>query len=182
MLALIEACQEEGLLANWAEICLVFSDKEDAPGLRLAQEQRIETLALPKKAGEKRADYDKRLIQLLKTYSFDYILLAGYMRILSKAFVQAYPKKILNIHPADTRQHQGLEGYKWAWEQGLAETAITVHLVDEGLDTGPILAQESLSLQGLESLEALEARGLAIEHKLYAQTLLALAKERALEV
>jgi phosphoribosylglycinamide formyltransferase-1 len=93
------------------------------------------------------------------------------MRILSPVLVNAFPKRIINIHPADTTAHQGLHGYEWAWENKLPETKITVHFVDEGLDTGSIIAQEIVDLRGVTSLEEVEARGLAIEHKLYSKTL-----------
>ena len=86
----------------------------------------------------------------------------GYLRLLSPAVVRRYPERIVNIHPADTRRHQGLHGYAWAFEQKLATTKVTVHLVDEGLDTGRILAQREVDLRGAASLEEVERRGLAV--------------------
>jgi phosphoribosylglycinamide formyltransferase-1 len=85
--------------------------------------------------------------------------------------VRAFAGRIINIHPADTHQHQGLHAYEWAFDNHLPETKITVHLVDEGLDTGPILAQRVVNLGGATTLAEVQRRGLAVEHELYADTL-----------
>jgi phosphoribosylglycinamide formyltransferase-1 len=94
--------------------------------------------------------------------------------------VRAFAGRILNIHPADTHQHQGLHAYEWAFDNRLPETKITVHLVDEGLDTGPILAQRVVNLVGADTLAEVQRRGLAVEHVLYAETLAALIQKPAL--
>ena len=101
----------------------------------------------------------------------DVVVLAGYMRMVTPRIVEAYRGRMLNIHPADTRLHQGLNGYGWAFEQKLPSTRITVHLVDEGLDTGAILAQREVDLRGADTLAEVERRGLAVEHELYPETL-----------
>jgi len=106
------------------------------------------------------------------------VVLAGYMRILSPAFIQPFAGRIINIHPADTHLHQGLHAYEWAFENKLPETKITVHLVDEGLDTGPVLAQKTVDLRGVDTLAEVERRGLAVEHEVYAQTLAELIKSK----
>lgn len=169
MKAIVQHCQN-GLLQGIAEPILVFSDKADAMGLEYAESQGLNTAYL-EVMGLKRKEYDTLVLDILAPYQPDYIVLAGYMRILSTVLVQAYPNKIINIHPADTHQHQGLDGYEWAWENKLAETKITVHYVDEGLDTGNIIAQETVNLENAASLEEVENRGLAMEHKLYSETL-----------
>lgn len=169
MTAIIEQCQN-GILKGIAEPVLVFSNKADAAGLKYAKSKGIDTMFMESK-GLKRADYDSLVLDIIEPYQPDYIVLAGYMRILSPVLVNAYPKRIINIHPADTTQHQGLHGYEWAWENKLEETKITVHYVDEGLDTGSIIAQQSVDLRAAESLEVVEKRGLAVEHKLYSETL-----------
>jgi phosphoribosylglycinamide formyltransferase-1 len=169
MKAIVEQCQS-GILSRIALPVLVFSDHNDAAGLKYATEQGIATASLESK-GMKRSDYDRLVLEILTAYSPDYIVLAGYMRILSPVLVNAFPKRIINIHPADTTAHQGLHGYEWAWENKLPETKITVHFVDEGLDTGSIIAQEIVDLRGATSLEEVEARGLAVEHRLYSKTL-----------
>ena len=171
MQALVAACAQSPL-ADWVEVVLIHSDQAEAGGLAFAQAQGLATLVQVKQAGEKRQAYDQRLLAALAPYQLDWILLAGYMRILSADFVAAYLGRILNIHPADTKVHQGLAGYAWAWEQGLASTKITVHYVDAGLDSGAIIAQADLSLAGLKSLAELEQKGLALEHALYPQAFL----------
>ena len=169
MLALVKSTQT-GVLKDLAEIAVVFSNQPDAPGLTAAAAQGCPTAALPS-AGRKRETYDAEAAELLQQYRPDFVVLAGYMRILSPAFIQPFAGRILNIHPADTHQHQGLHAYEWAFENHLPETKITVHLVDEGLDTGPIIAQQTVDLRGADTLAEVERRGLAVEHELYAGAL-----------
>ena len=169
MLALAEATRI-GVLRGLAEIAVVFSNDPAAPGLAAAAALGYATAALPS-AGRKRADFDQEVVALLQPYRPDCLVLAGYLRILSPGFIQAFAGRILNIHPADTHQHQGLHAYEWAFENRLPETKITVHLVDEGLDTGPILAQEGVNLTGATTLAEVQRRGLAVEHDLYPRAL-----------
>ncbi|WP_210520220.1 phosphoribosylglycinamide formyltransferase [Hymenobacter terricola] len=172
MLALVKATQT-GILKDLAEVAVVFSNQPDAPGLAFAAEQGCPVAALPSQ-GRKREAFDAEAAALLQQYQPDFVVLAGYMRILSPAFIQPFAGRIINIHPADTHQHQGLHAYEWAFDNHLPETKITVHLVDEGLDTGPILAQQTVDLRGADTLAEVERRGLAVEHDLYARTLAAL--------
>jgi phosphoribosylglycinamide formyltransferase-1 len=169
MLALAEAVRV-GALRGVAEIAVVFSNDPAAPGLESAAALGLPTASLPSK-GRKRESFDLEVVAELKTYQPDYVVLAGYMRVLSPAFVRAFAGRIINIHPADTHQHQGLHAYEWAFDNRLPETKITVHLVDEGLDTGPVLAQQVVNLVGADTLAEVQRRGLAVEHKLYAETL-----------
>jgi phosphoribosylglycinamide formyltransferase 1 len=160
----------EGILADVCEIALVFSNNPYSAGLTSAREAGLDTLCIPSK-GLGRRTFDAQLALALARYELDYIVLAGYMRIVSPPLLQHYAGRIVNIHPADTRQHQGLDGYKWAFEQGLETTMVTVHLVDAGLDTGPILDQTTVDLSGLGTVEEVERVGLAVEHKFYSQVL-----------
>ena len=169
MVALVQAVQQ-GVLRGLAEVAVVFSNKPDAPGLETAAAMGCPTASLSSQ-GRKRVEFDAEVVEVLRQYHPDYIVLAGYMRIPSPTFMRAFAGRILNIHPADTHQHQGLHAYEWAFENQLQETKITVHLVDEGLDTGPILAQHPVDLQGADTLGEVERRGLAVEHFLYADTL-----------
>ena len=102
--------------------------------------------------------------------------------MLSPEFVRAFTGRIVNIHPADTARHQGLHAYEWAFANQLTETRITVHLVDEGLDTGPVLAQRTVNLEGASTLAEIQRRGLVVEHELYAETLASLVKSFELKV
>jgi len=172
MLALADAVRD-GALKNIAEIALVFSNDPAAPGLEAAAARGLPTAALPSK-GHEREVFDEEVIKILQAYQPDFIVLAGYMRVLSPGFVRAFAGRIVNIHPADTHQHRGLHAYEWAFSNQLKETKITVHLVDEGLDTGPILAQRAVNLEGASTLTEVQRRGLVVEHELYAETLTSL--------
>jgi phosphoribosylglycinamide formyltransferase-1 len=172
MLALAEAVRT-GVLHKLAEIAVVFSNDPTAGGLDAAAGLGLPTASLTSR-GRKREEFDREVVAILQGHQPDYIVLAGYMRVLSPAFVRAFAGRIINIHPADTHQHQGLHAYEWAFDNHLPETKITVHLVDEGLDTGPILAQRVVNLGGATTLAEVQRRGLAVEHQLYAETLASL--------
>ena len=160
----------DGALAGCCEMVAVISSRPGAPGLARAQELGLETLALNARGMGKEV-YDETLLAALESRAVDVVVLAGYMRILSPRVVARYRGRILNIHPADTAKHQGLHGYEWAFENRLPATKITVHLVDEGLDTGAVLAQREVDLGGADTLEEVERRGLAVEHELYPEAL-----------
>ena len=175
MVALARAAQN-GVLAGRCEIAAVVSSRPAAPGLALAQELGLATFALDARQLGPEA-YDAALLAILDQCRADVVVLAGYMRIISPRVVARYRGRILNIHPADTARHQGLHGYEWAFDQRLPATKITVHLVDEGLDTGRVLAQREVDLRGAETLAEVERRGLVIEHALYPETLRAFLDE-----
>ena len=169
MVALVEQVQD-GILRDRCEVAAVLSNKPDAAGLAKASALGVPTIGLESR-GKRRSAFDRELLDALEPLAPDWIVLAGYMRILTPQVIRRYPGHIVNIHPADTRRHQGLHGYEWAWEQRLDSTTVTVHVVDEGLDTGPILAQREVDLRGATSLADVERRGLAVEHVFYAQIL-----------
>jgi phosphoribosylglycinamide formyltransferase-1 len=161
---------ENGILYGMVEIILIFSNNPEAKGLESAKVKGLKTHSIVSK-GKVREDFDDEVIEYLKQYEFDYIVLAGYMRILSKNFITTYPHKIINIHPADTKLHQGTHGYDWAFKKKLKETKITIHYVNENLDTGEIIAQTTVDLKGAVTIDEVEKRGLAVEHKFYPETL-----------
>lgn len=166
----LHAATRGGVLEGLADIVVVASDKPSAGALAFANEAGIPAIAQPK-AGLVREEWDRALVEKLEPYALDFVVLAGFMRVLSPVFVARYPGRIVNVHPADTREHKGLGGYDFAFERKLPETKVTVHVVDQGLDTGPILAQRTVDLRGAETLEEVERRGLAVEHVLYPETL-----------
>ncbi len=172
MQAIIREAQE-GILRDCCEPVIVVSNREDAPGLARARSMGVRAVALPSR-GLGRSAYDRALIRLLEPYEIDYLVLAGFMRIVGPDLIARYPNRIVNIHPADPALFRGIGAYEWAWETRREWTTITVHLVDEGVDTGPILAQERVCLRGATSLEDVERRGLAVEHALYSRVLRAL--------
>lgn len=159
-----------GCLKDVGKIQTVFSNKTEAKGLAKAAELGIHSHCIPSR-GKKRKTYNSLLLDWLEAENPDFIVLAGYMIILPEEIIRAFPKKIINIHPADTKQHQGLHGYEWAWENKLNKTRITVHYVNEGLDTGQIIDQREVDLTGCNSLEDVEERGLRVEHKFYSECL-----------
>jgi phosphoribosylglycinamide formyltransferase-1 len=160
----------DGILKNIAEVVAVISNKVTAAGLEFARQTGIETRVIPSK-GKDRISFDRELLAAVQQFKPDLVVLAGFMRILTPEFIRPFKDRIINIHPADTDQFKGLGGYEWAWKQKLPETKITVHLVDEGVDTGRVLAKATINMQGLNSLHELEERGLQEEHRLYSRVI-----------
>lgn len=163
-----------GVLNDYYKIAIVISNNPNAPGLEAAKLRGITVKCIDAKEYT-RSIFDELLLSSLASYNLDYIVLAGYNRILSGSIVERYRQKIINIHPADTKLYQGLHGYKWAFEQKKESTVITVHWVDEGCDTGEIIAQQNVCLKGSTTLTEIEKIGLAVEHELYSKVLKDLA-------
>lgn len=161
---------QAGSLQDCCEVVLVFANKHDARGLTIARELGVHTEWIESK-GKKREEFDQAVVDLLKPYQLDYIVLAGYMRIISPALLNHYKNRIINIHPADTAAYQGAHAYEWAFDNKLEATKITVHLIDAGVDTGPVLAQREVDLRGAQTLEEVEQRGLKVEHQFYNEIL-----------
>lgn len=170
-----------GSLQSLCEVAVVISNRRDAPGLDIAESLGIPVEYIESK-GKSRKKFEEDLLICLASYSAEYIVLAGFMRILTGTFISHYPKKIINIHPADTVEHQGVDGYQWAFEQGLEETKITVHFVDEGIDTGEVIAKVALDLRGVETLEDTLQKGLQLENQIYSTVLEKLFSKSRLNV
>ena len=166
MLALSDAI-DNGTIPN-AEIAIVISDKSNAPGLALAKERGIETLAIERR-GRSREEHEQEIIAALREHDVDLICLAGYMRLLSPCFVEAFKGRILNIHPSLLPAFPGLDAQRQALEHGAKVSGCTVHFVDETLDGGPIIAQREVPVLEGDTVETLSARILEQEHKLYAE-------------
>ena len=168
---------QSGILKDVCTIQSVFSNKINVAGLQKASKLGIPTLVIASK-GKKRKTYNAMLLDWLKRKNPDFIVLAGYMKIFSPEIIREFPKRIINIHPADTTQHQGLHGYDWAFENKLETTKVTVHYVDDGLDTGKIIGQRIVDLKGAETLEEVEERGLKVEHLFYSECLRKILSEK----
>jgi phosphoribosylglycinamide formyltransferase 1 len=151
-----------------AEIALVISNREDAPGLARAAARGIPARAIPSK-GLPREAYDKLVVAELQRAGVELVCLAGFMRLLSPYFIAAFPQRILNIHPALLPSFPGLEAQRQALEYGVKFSGCTVHLVDENLDAGPILAQAVVAVLDDDTDETLSARILVEEHRIYAE-------------
>ena len=159
-----------GILKDHCEIVLVLSNRENAEGLQIASSYGIETTCIISK-GKKREDYDLELVSFLKQYELDYIVLVGFMRILSSAFIKTFKNRIINIHPADTDKFKGLGAYEWAFKNRLDSTKITVHFVDSGVDTGKVIGKCNVDLKDAKTLSEVKNRGLKVEHKFYSEML-----------
>jgi phosphoribosylglycinamide formyltransferase 1 len=166
MIALADAVNS-GRIPN-AEIAVVISDEPAAGGLAKAKQRGIDTLVIERR-GRKREEHDAAVVAALKQRQVNLVCLAGYMRILSPEFLDAYRGRILNIHPSLLPSFPGLEAQRQALEASVKFSGCTVHFVDETLDGGPIVAQRSVAVHDGDTVESLSARILEQEHKLYAE-------------
>ncbi len=163
--ALLDA-EAKGDLAE-GRIALVVSDQRDAYALERAGNAGVETFVLEGEGFASREEYDKAISAQLKDKNIDMIVLAGFMRLLSAAFVEEYAGRILNIHPALLPSFKGVHGIRDAYEHGVKATGVTVHIVSAEMDDGPIIAQVSVTIEEKDTLESLEEKIHAQEHKLY---------------
>jgi phosphoribosylglycinamide formyltransferase-1 len=164
MAALIDGVRS-GAIAN-AEVAVVISDQRTAAGLERAAEFGIETMTIERQ-GRSRAEHDREIVAALKLRNIDLVCLAGYMRVLSADFINAYRGRILNIHPSLLPSFPGLNAQQQALDQRATISGCTVHFVDETLDGGPIIAQREVPVSGDDTVESLAARILIAEHQLY---------------
>src|SRR6266436_511384 len=158
MVALADAVREERI-PN-AEIAIVISDRTNAAALAKAKERGIETLVIERR-GRKREEHDREIVAALRAKNVDLVCLAGYLRMLSPEFIAAYRGRILNIHPSLLPAFPGLEAQRQALEAGVKMSGCTVHLVDETLDGGPVIAQRTVPVHETDTVEILSARILA---------------------
>ena len=161
-----------------ADLVLVISDQQKAFALKRAQRAGIPTLYADPKKLAGRSAYDAYLVKVLKKARVDYVILAGFMRILSPSFIRAYKNKVLNIHPALLPAFKGVDVIQRAYRYGAKVTGVTVHFVDEKTDHGPIILQEPVPVSETESVAELEARIHRVEHRLYTQALQMLVSGR----
>jgi len=153
-----------------AEIAVVISNRLEAPGLAAAQERGLHAIALASK-GQDREAYDRQLIDELRRCRVDLVCLAGYMRILGGHFIREFHRQILNIHPSLLPAFPGLDAQHQAWEHGVKYSGCTVHFVEEGLDSGPIVSQAAVPVLAEDTPESLSARILQEEHRIYPEAI-----------
>lgn len=168
MVAIVEAVQS-GEIPN-SEVVVVISDKTGAEGLEKAKARGIETVVITRK-GHTREEHDALIIAELKKRNVELVCLAGYMRLLSKEFVRAFPNRILNIHPSLLPSFKGLDAQRQAVEYGVKVSGCTTHLVDEDLDHGAIILQKAVEIADGDTAESLSAKILEHEHALYVEAL-----------
>lgn len=152
-------------------IVAVFSDQSNAPGLLDAKRRGIPVHAVPRPNGGSRQEHEAVIRALLDPLEPDLICLAGYLRVLSAEFVTAYRGRILNIHPSLLPKFPGLDAQRRALEAGERASGCTVHFVDEGVDSGPVVLQRSVPVLPGDDVEALAARILEEEHRAYPEAI-----------
>lgn len=166
MVAIVDAVKS-GEIPD-AEVAVVISDKADALGLEKARERGVETVVVERN-GRSRVDHDAEIISELQKRSVELVCLAGYMRLLSPSFVQAFPNRIINIHPSLLPAFPGLDAQHQAIEAGAKLTGCTVHYVDELLDHGEVILQREVMVSEDDTSETLSARILEQEHTVYVE-------------
>ena len=161
--ALIDAARE-GRLGG--QVAVVISNVAAAAGLERARVAGIPAL-IREHRGRSREEHDREMLADLSAHGVDLVCLAGYMRLLSPVLLQAFPARVLNVHPSLLPAFPGLDAQRQAWAYGVTVSGATVHLVEEGLDCGPIVLQEAVPVRARDTVEALAARILEAEHRIY---------------
>ena len=154
-----------------AEIACVITNKPDAQGLKTAQDLKIPAFCLDTKNVASKTHYEEQIVTLLKQHECDLIVLAGYMRLIGKTLLDAYPNRILNIHPSLLPAFKGLNAQKQALDYGVKVAGCSVHIVNEEMDGGKILAQCSVDVLENDTEDSLSKRILDKEHQVYPQTI-----------
>lgn len=164
MVALVDAVNS-GEIPD-SQVAIVISDKADAAGLAKAEERGVETIVIERK-GRSREEHDAEIIAELQKRDIELVCLAGYMRLLSREFIQAFPNRIVNIHPSLLPSFPGLNVQQQAIDHGVKISGCTVHFVNEDLDAGPIILQKAVEVRDSDTEETLSARILEQEHGAY---------------
>ncbi|MDO8885615.1 phosphoribosylglycinamide formyltransferase [Candidatus Oleimmundimicrobium sp.] len=173
--AIIDACESGDILAD---VVVVISNVSDAYALERARKHNIKTVFIDKKNFKSRQDYDKELVFILKENQVDLVVLAGYMLLVGPEFVRAFRGRIMNIHPALLPSFPGTHSVKDALDYGVKVSGVTVHFVDEGLDTGPIILQEAVPVMENDTVETLHNRIHQAEYKIYPASIKLFAEGR----
>ncbi len=165
-----------------AEIVVVISNKADAYGLKRARAVNIDAIFLDPQDYTNNLSYDQALIAYLKDYQVDLVVLAGYMKIVTAEFVQAFPNAIINIHPSLIpsfcgKGYYGMKVHEKVWESGVKISGATVHFVNECADDGPIIAQKAIQLDDDDSPESIQKKVLVLEHQLLPQVVVDFCKK-----
>lgn len=171
--AIIKAVKNKKINAS---LKLVFSNKQEAYALVRAYKAGIPTLYLNPHDFKSREEYDVAILKELKKHKIDFVVLAGYMRLVSGVFIDAYPNKILNIHPSLIPAFKGAHGIRDAYDYGAKITGVTIHFVVEEMDAGAIIAQMPVKIEDTDSLLALEDKIHKVEHRLYPKVIDLFAK------
>ena len=161
------------------EVVAVLSDKPTARALERARGAGIATAVFERGDYDSREARDAAMVGRLRDDGVDLVVLAGYMQLLSPGFINSFLNRVINVHPALLPKYPGLKAIEQALDAGETETGVTVHYVDEGIDTGPVIAQEPLAIEPGESIEHLARRLHEIEHRLLPEVIAQFARDRA---
>lgn len=171
-----EAIMKMGINSEVFEVVCVLSDRKKAYVLERAKQYNVPAITIIKKKLEDKTYFEQKMISHLQDYRPDWIILAGFMKLLGPHFLKSYENKIVNIHPSLLPLFPGLDGYGDAWKANVTESGCTIHYVDAGIDTGKIIAQKSFPRVKGENFEEFKARGLSIENKFYPEVIEKLLK------
>ncbi|WP_027410394.1 phosphoribosylglycinamide formyltransferase [Anoxybacteroides tepidamans] len=160
-----------------AEIALLICDRPEAKVIERAKTEGIPAFIFRAKDYAAKADFEREILEHLRAKEVDFIVLAGYMRLIGPTLLAAYEGRIVNIHPSLLPAFPGKDAIGQAYRAGVKVTGVTVHYVDEGMDTGPIIAQRAIPIHDGESLEELEMRIHQLEHQLYPEVLKTLLEQ-----
>jgi len=159
----------QALIDAGLNIAVVISDKGDALGLERAKKHKIDTVHIDPKKFKDKNTYELEIVKVLQKHQVGLVCLAGYMRIVGPVLLEHYQGKMINIHPALLPSFPGLHAQRQAVEHGVKVSGVTVHFVDEGCDTGPIILQSAVPVLDNDTEDTLSARILEQEHKIYPQ-------------
>ncbi|MFB4165450.1 phosphoribosylglycinamide formyltransferase [Alteribacillus sp. JSM 102045] len=176
--AIVDAV-EEGRLQ--AEISLLVCDKPGAYAEKRAQTHGISVFSFHPKEYSGKAAFEEEIVKQLRQQEIDMIILAGYMRLIGPTLLHSYEGRIFNIHPSLLPAFPGKDAIGQAWRAGVKVTGATIHMVDEGMDTGTIIAQEAIPVKATDSLQSLTKAIQAVEHRLYPDTIQSIIEKRTLE-
>ena len=173
--AILDAIEKEKLDAR---VRVVVSNKAGAGGLERAARASVPSVVVDHKAHASREAFDHAVVDTLRAHGVEWVVLAGFMRIVTPVLLSAFPMRVVNIHPALLPSFPGVDAQRQAFEHGVRVTGCTVHLVDSGTDTGPILAQRAVPVLEGDDVESLKARILVAEHALLPEVLQWIAEGR----
>ncbi|MGG4492319.1 phosphoribosylglycinamide formyltransferase [Metabacillus idriensis] len=177
--AILDEVKSGGLAA---EIALLVCDRPGAKVVERAEKANIPVFEFSPKEFKSKEAFEAIILNQLKQYNVSYVVLAGYMRLIGETLLTAYPKNIINLHPSLLPSFPGKDAIGQAFHAGVKVTGITIHFVDAGMDTGPIIAQKALEIEESETLESLSAKIHELEHSYYPHVLNTLFQKRELEV
>ncbi|OGF58725.1 MAG: phosphoribosylglycinamide formyltransferase [Candidatus Fischerbacteria bacterium RBG_13_37_8] len=165
---IIKACEKDSIPGK---VAIVISDNPSAAGIEIAQLHAVPTKIIERKSFSSKEEFESEIIKCLNEHQANLVCLAGFMRILSPVFIRAFSSKIINIHPALLPSFPGLHAQKQALDYGVKIAGATVHFVDEGVDTGPIIIQQIVTIDENDTEESLSQKILEKEHQIYPEAI-----------